>query len=467
LTNSLTDFSEGGNMKRMTRLLIVFVLLLGSFPTLAATASDSNVGINIVLKGPVTDRILKDLSAYGQVRDVLYQINAVMLYGKASNLSAIRALRYVRAADQDAEASARPIDTVEAENFVDGINTWNLDAINVTDFGEGRTIGYTGEGVYVAVLDTGLVQNWRQFFPEERIAEEYAVAFGGGGVSGNHISEQPDKWEHDTHSHGTHVTSTIIGYDFFGTPVNGVAPLATIIPVKILNQNGSGWWSVIAYGIVYVADLKAGPLSDHPVVINMSLSGSQPNAVLEAAVNYAISKGVIVVAAAANTGETGMGYPGAYPQVISAAAAGWDEQFTTPTWWFALDVPNPTNPDDFFIATFSAREKPGQDLDVAAPGVFVVGPFQASHGHASYFYLSGTSMATPHVAGTAALMAEKDPALTQEQAESILENTALPLPARCSNVIDPNSGNLVEVCWGANATGQGLIQADAAVSATP
>jgi subtilisin family serine protease len=454
-------------MKRATRFLIVFVLLLGSFSTMAAAASDSNVGINIVLKVPVTAQILRDLSAYGRVRDVLYQINAVMLYGQASNLSAIRALSYVLAADQDAEVSIPPLDTVEAEDFVDGINTWNLDAINVTDFGEGRTIGYTGEGTYVAVLDTGLVQNWRQFFPQERIAEEYAAAFGGGGASGNQITQLPDKWEHDTHSHGTHVTSTIIGYDFFGTPINGVAPLATIIPVKILNQNGSGWWSVIAYGIVYVADLKAGPLADHPVVINMSLSGSQPNAVLEAAVNYAISKGVIVVAAAGNAGEAGMGYPGAYAQVISAAAAGWEEQFTTPTWWFARDVPNPTNPDDFFIAGFSGREQPGKDLDVAAPGVFVVGPFQASHGHTSYFFLSGTSMASPHVAGTAALMAEKHPALNQAQAESILENTALPLQPGCSDVINPSSGNLVEVCWGADATGQGLIQADAAVSATP
>ena len=454
-------------MKGSIRFLIVLALLLGSFSTVAAAPSKGSVGINILLKRPVTDKILSDLAAYGQVRDVLYQINAVMLYGKVSNLDAIRALPYVAAAEQDAEASAPPIDTVEAENFLNGINTWNLDAINVTDLGKGRTIGYTGEGVYVAVLDTGLVQNWRQFFPEQRIAEEYAVAFGGGGASGNHISEQPDKWEHDTHSHGTHVTSTIIGYDLFGTPVNGVAPLATIIPVKILNQNGSGWWSVVAYGIVYVADLKAGPLADHPVVINMSLSGSQPSAVLEAAVDYAIEQGVIVVAAAANRGEDGMGYPGAYPQVISAAAAGWEEQFTTPDWWYALDVPNPTDPDDFFIAEFSSRQKPGQDLDVAAPGVFVVGPFQASHGHAQYFYLSGTSMATPHVAGTAALMAEKDPALTQTQAENILESTALPLPAGCSTVISPFTGEPEEVCWGADATGHGLIQADAAVNATP
>lgn len=454
-------------MKRVTRLLIVFVLLLGSFSTMAAASADSNVGINIVLKVPVTDQILSELSAYGQVRGVLYQINAVMLYGKASNLSAIRSLPYVLAADQDAEVSIPPLDTVEAEDFVEGLNTWNLDAINVTDFGEGRTIGYTGEGTYVAVLDTGLVQNWRMFFPEERIAKEYAAAFGGGGASGNQITQLPDKWEHDANSHGTHVTSTIIGYDLFGTPINGVAPLATIIPVKILNQNGSGWWSVVAYGIVYVADLKAGPLSDHPVVINMSLSGSQPNAVLEAAVNYAISKGVIVVAAAGNAGEAGVGYPGAYSQVISAAAVGWDAQFTTPTWWFALDVPNPTDPDDFYIVGFSGREKPGQDLDVAAPGVFVVGPYQASHGHASYFFLSGTSMASPHVAGTAALMAEKNPDLTQAQAEEILENTAVPLSAGCSNVVNPSTGNLVEVCWGTDATGEGLIQADEAVNATP
>jgi subtilisin family serine protease len=456
-------------MKRMTRLLIVLVLLLGSLPILAAVPSPSGnkVGINVLLKGPVTDKILNDLSAYGQVRDVLYQINAVMLYGKASNLNAIRALPDVLAVDLDAEASAPPVNSVEVEDFLNGISTWNLDAVNVTDLGAGRTISYTGEGVYVAVLDTGLVENWREFFPQERIAEEYAVAYGGGGASGNHVTQLPDKWEHDTNSHGTHVTSTIIGYDFFGTPVNGVAPLATIIPVKILNQNGSGWNSVITYGILYVADLKDGPLADHPVVINMSLSGAQPDAVQEAAINYAISKGVIVVAAASNRGEAGMGYPGAYAQVISAAAAGWEEQFRTPTWWFALNVPEPTNPDAFFIATFSAREHAGQDLDVVAPGVFVVGPYQASQGHASYFFLSGTSMASPHVAGTAALMAQKNPALTQAQAESILESTALLMAAGCSNVIDPNSGNEVEICWGADATGEGFLQTDAALSATP
>ncbi len=65
---------------------------------------------------------------------------------------------------------------------MDGLSTWDQDAINVTDFGfNNRQVAYDGTGVYVAVLDTGLVDSWRQYFPQERIAEEYGIAFGGGG----------------------------------------------------------------------------------------------------------------------------------------------------------------------------------------------------------------------------------------------------------------------------------------------
>jgi len=166
------------------------------------------------------------------------------------------------------------------------------------------------------------LSTWRQYFPEERIATEYAKSFGGGGMEKGTVSEQPQKWEHDTNSHGTHVVSTILGYSFYGTPINGVAPVAKVIPVKVLNQNGSGWSSAVAAGIVYVADLKAGPLANHPVVINMSLGGPELDAVEKAAIDYAIGQGVIIVALAGNEGEAGMGYPGAYAPVISVAAAG-------------------------------------------------------------------------------------------------------------------------------------------------
>jgi hypothetical protein len=94
-------------------------------------------------------------------------------------------------------------DTVSADNFSAGLDTWDLDAINVTNYGAGRTIGYDGTGVYVAVLDTGLLDSWRQYLPQERIAVEYAKSFGGGGGEMGNVSEQPNKWEHDQNSHGT------------------------------------------------------------------------------------------------------------------------------------------------------------------------------------------------------------------------------------------------------------------------
>ena len=271
-------------------------------------------------------------------------------------------------------------------------------------------------------------------------------------------------WEHDQNSHGTHVTSTILGYSFRGTPINGTAPMATVIPVKVLNQAGFGWSSVIARGIVYVADLKeSGALGDAPVVINMSLGGPGPDPIEQVAIDYAIDRGVAIVASA------GMGYPGAYEPVISAAASGWIGEWLPPgnvAWWLTGNVPDPTNPADFYITDFSSREKPGQDLDVAAPGSWVVGPYQLQSGKTSYFFVGGTSMASAHVSGIAALMLQKDSSLSQGAIEGALEASAVPLPAGCRTVSGP-SGPPEEICWGADATGSGLATADAALAAVP
>src|SRR6185503_20313662 len=87
---------------------------------------------------------------------------------------------------------------------------------------------HRGQGVYIGVLDSGLLDTWRQYFPRERIATQYAKSFGGGHGNGN-IPEQPNKWEHDVNAHGTHVTSTILGYQFGVNLINGTAPRATVI----------------------------------------------------------------------------------------------------------------------------------------------------------------------------------------------------------------------------------------------
>jgi len=456
-------------MKRILLNILLVAVLLAMTAPLAAAAPNSTIGINVVLNTDVTDAILVDLGMHGTVRDVVYEIKAITLKTRASELDAIRALPYVAAANPDAERNGAPVDTVTVTDFSNGVSTWDLDAVNVTDYGVGRTEAFDGTGVYVAVLDTGLLDSWRQYFPQERIATQYAKAFRGGGGENGNVSEPTNMWEHDQNSHGTHVTSTILGYQRPDRKVNGVAPMATVIPVKVLGQSGSGWSSVIARGIVYVTDLKkSGSLGTNPVVINMSLGGSALEAMEKAAIDYAVANGVIIVASAGNRGALGMGYPGAYDPVISVAASGWVGEWTAASWWRALDVPDPTNPADFYITDFSSRQKAGQDLDVAAPGSWVVGPYQLNSGtnKLSYYYLGGTSMSSPHVAGIVALMVQKDPSLTAADAESILETSAVALAPGCRNVND-GYGNIVQYCWGADATGAGLATADAALAAIP
>jgi subtilisin family serine protease len=457
-------------LKRLViTLLVIAMVLFSSIPAVAASPKQM-IGINVVLKTNITKAILTDLGKHGTIRDVVYEIKAITLQARSSELNVIKALPYVAVANSDAVRKGGPISTAAISDYSAGLSTWDLDAINVTDFGfDNRQVTENGEGIYVAVLDTGLVDNWRYYFPAERIAVQYAICFGGGGGDNGNVSDPTNKWEHDQNSHGTHVTSTILGYSLRGTPINGVAPMATVIPVKVLNQNGSGWSSVIARGIVYVTDLKlAGELGSNPVVINMSLGGPELDAMEKAAIDYAVKNGVIIVASAGNEGQAGMGYPGAYGPVISVAASGWVGEWTPSgngAWWYNQDVLDPTNDADYYITDFSSRQLAGQDLDVAAPGSWVVGPYQ-TNGQISYYFLGGTSMASPHVAGIVALMAQKDPSLTAAKAEAALEVSAIPLPPGCRDV-DNGSGVVVQYCWGVDATGAGLATADKALAAVP
>ncbi len=454
--------------KTISVVMILFMVLVMTFSTVSAASTKSAIGVNVVLNTDITNQYLVELGKIGKVRDVVYAIDAVTMQVKQERLEAIRALPFVESATPDAARNGSPVDTVSVTDFSSGLSTWDLDAINVTDFGfDNRKVDYDGTGVYVAVLDTGLLDSWRQYFPEERIAEEYAICFGGGGGEMGFVSTQPEKWQHDQNSHGTHVTSTILGYQFGVNLINGVAPMATVIPVKVLNQNGSGWSSVVARGITYIADLKAegGPLNGKPVVINMSLGGSELDAMEKAAIDYAIEMGVIIVASAGNEGEAGMGYPGAYEPVISVAASGWVGEWKSGAWWYS-NVLDPTNPNDFYITDFSSRELSGQDLDVAAPGSWVLGPYQMQSGKLSYYYLGGTSMASPHVAGIVALMLQKLPELSAENAEILLTDYAIPLPPG-SRLVRTPWGYSEMISWGDDATGAGLVDAAAVLEATP
>jgi len=461
---------KGGIMKRRIAtgigcLAIVGTILAGcswvSPTALDSMGQDPLRNVEIVLTGELTDEILAELAGYGKVTGQYGKIRGLTMDLRESALAEVLALSYVDVVGERAERFAL--------DYSDGISTWDHDIINITEFFASRVVDYDGEGVYVAVLDTGLVKNWRDYLPADQVAVEYAKAFSGGGGDNPNVSEPANKWERDTHSHGTHVTSTVVGYylNLFGVPVNGAAPKATIIPVKVLNDNGSGWSSMIAAGIVYIADLKEE--LGAPMVINMSLGGPELSALEKAAIDYAIEKGVIVVASAGNEGAEGMGYPGAYAPVISVGSAGWTGEWASGGWWQGLAVAEPTTADVVYVSDFSSREMPGQDLDVLAPGSWIVGPYLAfgaahppiwSNGKpGEYYFLGGTSMAAPHVAGLAALMLQKDDSLEQLDVELLLEANTIPIPAG-SAVVD---GVLYE--WEDDATGAGLIQADLVLGA--
>ena len=445
-------------------------------------STTGTIGINVILKAPATAANRTELAKYGTLMDEMAELNAIRVRAKASQRPAIQALPFVAAAGPDAERDARPVDAVAVTDFANGIGTWDQDAVNVVDVAtDARTVSYDGSGVYVAILDTGLLPTWRQYFPQERIATQYAKAFGGGGQDNGNVPELPNKWEDDADSHGTHVTSAILGYSLNGTPVNGTAPKATIIPVKVLNQNGSGWSSTIARGILYVRDLKrSAAFANTAIAVNMSLGGSQLDPLEKAAIDSAVAAGVVVVASAGNSGPTGaMGYPGAYQPVISVASAGYVQEWNSTSgnnWWNVRNpADNPVNPAEFYISDFSALRTGTQDLDVAAPGSWTVGPYQVNQSNRnSYFFLGGTSMASPHVAGIVALMLQKNPTLgvaaaaRAAKAEQILTSTAIQIPD-VNQQVRPGPGAPLETppSWDENRSGSGLATADAALAATP
>jgi subtilisin family serine protease len=361
----------------------------------------------------------------------------------------------------------------------------------------------TGENVYVAVLDTGLLSDWPFFFSEANIAADLGIGFthqiyeydvDAGLLDVGPLEVVPFETGYAS-GHGTHVVSTITGYNLNGEWIQGIAPDVTIIPVRVLdgwiipgtdgNYYGftGGFNDMIAAGIYYVADL-ANTL-DGPVIINMSLGGGY-SSLIEDAVDYAIAAGVIIVTSAGNEGEAGLSYPGALPQVISVGALGWTAMFAQDDLWRA-DVPEKLYKDDVlgndyqvYLEDFSSR--PNLDigqtadlLDVSAPGAWIVGPYKPEFTNdVSYYYLSGTSMASPHVAGIAALIMQYFPFFDQSDMETIMTlaaggtflNKLRGLPQSGTDVIVAfafSADGYYTANWEADDFGAGFLQADDAL----
>lgn len=172
----------------------------------------------------------------------------------------------------------------------------------------------------------------------------------------------------DVHGHGTHVAGIAAAITNNGVGVAGLGYSATIMNVKVLGDDGKGYWSWVAQGIVWAADNGAE-------VINLSLGGSSGSSTLESAINYAWNKGVVIVAAAGNNGNSAPFYPAYYSNCVAVAA---------------IDS----------VDRLASWSNYGDWVDVAAPGVSIYSTLKEG----GYGYKSGTSMASPHVAGLAGLV---------------------------------------------------------------
>ena len=209
-----------------------------------------------------------------------------------------------------------------------------------------------GDGVKLVVIDTGIDYDHPELKP----------LIAGGWNATN--KDKPADFK-DDNGHGTHVSGTIAAVDNEAGVV-GVAPKVALYGVKVLDANGSGTFSDVIAGMQWAVDNKMQ-------IASMSLGASRGNDSLKAAVEAMVKGGVVLIAAAGNSGGA-VGFPAAYPGAIAIAASDKNDK----------------------VASFSSR---GPEVALLAPGVDVNSTYMGG----GYSSLSGTSMATPHVAGLAAL----------------------------------------------------------------
>ena len=276
-------------------------------------------------------------------------------------------------------------------------NDWGANLINAPEVWDKN---YTGQGIIVAVLDTGVDRNHPDL-NDNIWVNSGDIPGNGRDDDGNGYVDDVYGWNFaDNHSntlddngHGTHVAGIIAGErNDFG--VTGIAYGAKIMPVKVLSDSGSGSFSNIALGIRYAVDNGAK-------VLDLSLGGSSGSSELRSAVEYASAKGAIVVMAAGNFRGSQPVYPADYAT----------------SWGLAVGAVDPSNT----MASFSNQAGSNSAMVfVNAPGVGIY----STQPNNSYTTLNGTSMATPHVAAVVALMLSAQGSLTDAQVRQILMQTS-------------------------------------------
>ena len=280
------------------------------------------------------------------------------------------------------------------------------------------------KSISIAVLDTGVNVN----HPD--LGDQVDTAAGYNFVDGNHDFS-------DNHGHGTHVAGTISANSNNSEGVAGVMWESRIIPVKVLGDDGIGGLWEIAEGMLYAAGLEGDsgitPLSEPADIINLSLGAYFSNDHMQEAAKKVAAEGVIIIAAAGNDGRNRLMYPAGFPEVISVGA---------------VDFNYPGEPELAPYSNYSSQLDilaPGGDLGTDSDGsgyndgVLSTGIFE---GDLSYVFMTGTSMAAPHVSGVAGLMLAQG--ISPAEVREVLRKTSMSLSSF------DNDAGLINAYWAVN-----------------
>lgn len=339
-------------------------------------------------------------------------INAVVAQVDRPTLQGLTALDDVAAIYDNFHVSAPPV-THNTLPAADGNLTWGLEKIGADRVW--NELGFTGAGVRVAVLDTGVDINHPDIAGKMYSDNPGDPAYPGGWIEFDSNGQAvPGSQPHDSDAHGTHTSGTVAGGDASGTHI-GVAPGVSLMHGLILPDGGGTFAQVVA-GMQWAVQPtdSAGNAAGQPAnIASMSFGAEGLRSEVVEPIRNMYNAGVLPIAAIGNCGGDCVGSPGAVFEAFGIGASTEDDSIADFSSGALIRKDGWENPPDewpdFWV-------KP----DISAPGVNVISSVPGG-GYESW---AGTSMATPHAAGTAALMLSANPGLTPDVVLETLKETS-------------------------------------------